>query len=120
MLCVTVKTISVMPACFPHEKFRICSSKQGLMCLAQGHNAVTPIRLEPTALRSQVKRSNTEPLRFPICCCILKASIANKEDSNQTAPYILNYVHDVCMQFKIKQLPSVYGISAVDPDQTAP
>ena len=38
------------------------STKQGLMCLAQGHNAVTPVRLEPTALRSWVKRPTTEPL----------------------------------------------------------
>ena len=33
------------------------------MCLAQGHNAVTPVRLEPAALRSRVKHSTTEPLR---------------------------------------------------------
>ena len=30
--------------------------------LAQGHNAVTPLRLEPAALRSLVKHSTTEPL----------------------------------------------------------
>ena len=35
------------------------------MCFAQGHNAVTPVRLEPLALRSLVKHSTTEPLRFP-------------------------------------------------------
>ena len=29
------------------------------MCLAQGQNAVTWVRLEPTALLSQVKRSTT-------------------------------------------------------------
>ena len=33
------------------------------MCLAQGHNAVTPVRLKPPASRSQVKHSTTEPLR---------------------------------------------------------
>ena len=33
------------------------------MCLAQGHNTVTPMRLEPEALRSGVKHSTTEPLR---------------------------------------------------------
>ena len=33
------------------------------MCLPQGHNAVTPVRLEPAALRSRVKHSTTEPLR---------------------------------------------------------
>ena len=44
------------------------NTKQGLMCLAQGHNAVTPVRLEPTALRSRVKHSTSEPLRSLICC----------------------------------------------------
>ena len=35
----------------------------GLMCLAQGHNTVTPVRLEPVAPRSRVKYFTTEPLR---------------------------------------------------------
>ena len=35
----------------------------GLMCLAQGRNAVTLVRLEPASLQSQVKHSTTEPLR---------------------------------------------------------
>ena len=29
------------------------------MCFAQGHNAVTPVRLQPAAPRSQVKHSTT-------------------------------------------------------------
>ena len=33
------------------------------MCLAQGDNTVTPVMLEPKALRSRVKHSTTEPLR---------------------------------------------------------
>ena len=33
------------------------------MCLAQGHNTVTPVRLEPAAPRSRVKHFTTEPLR---------------------------------------------------------
>ena len=39
------------------------STKLGLMCLAQGHNAVTPVRLDPVAPQSRVKHSTTEPLR---------------------------------------------------------
>ena len=39
------------------------STKLGVMCLAQGHNAVTPVRLEPAAPLSRVKHSTTEPLR---------------------------------------------------------
>ena len=33
------------------------------MCLTQGHNAVTPVKLGPTASRYRVKHSTTEPLR---------------------------------------------------------
>ena len=33
------------------------------MCLAQGPNTVTPVRLEPSAPRSRVKHSTIEPLR---------------------------------------------------------
>ena len=33
------------------------------MCLAQGHNAVARVRLEPATPRSRVKHSTTEPLR---------------------------------------------------------
>ena len=36
------------------------------MCLAQGHNAVTPVTLEPAAPRSEVKHSSTKPLRSPL------------------------------------------------------
>ena len=39
------------------------SSKLGLMCLAQGHYAVMPVRLEPATPRSPVKHFTTEPLR---------------------------------------------------------
>ena len=38
------------------------NTKLGLMCLAQGHNAVTPVRLKPASLRSRVKHSTPEPL----------------------------------------------------------
>ena len=39
------------------------STKLGLMRLAQGHNALTPVRLESAAPQSRVKHSTTEPLR---------------------------------------------------------
>ena len=40
------------------------STKQGLLCLAQGHNTVTPVRLEPPTPWSRVKLSTTEPLGY--------------------------------------------------------
>ena len=38
--------------------------KARIKVLAQGHNAVTPVRLEPVASRSRVKLSTTE---LPTC-----------------------------------------------------
>ena len=42
--------------------------------LAQGHNGVKPVRLEPAAPRSRGKHSTTEPLHshmpwVRLCCC---------------------------------------------------
>ena len=42
------------------------STKQRIKRLAQGHNAVPPMRLEPATPRSRVKYSTAEPLRFCI------------------------------------------------------
>ena len=39
------------------------STKHGLMCLAQGHNTVLQVRLDPATPQSLVKLSTTEPLR---------------------------------------------------------
>ena len=33
------------------------------MCLAQGHNAVTPVRLKPATPWSRVEHSTIEPMR---------------------------------------------------------
>ena len=50
----------------PSITFQLCrdrtNTKLALVCLAQGHNAVTPVRLVHAAPRSQVKHSTTEPL----------------------------------------------------------
>ena len=40
------------------------------MCLAQGHKAVTLVRLEPAAPRSPVKHFTNEPLCFLFCVCV--------------------------------------------------
>ena len=59
ILYVPVTNLSVMSG-----QVFLCgtSTKLGLMCLAQGHYAVMPVRLEPVALRSRVKHSTTESL----------------------------------------------------------
>ena len=41
----------------------LTGTKLGLMRLAQGHNAMTLVRLEAAATRYRVKHSTTEPLR---------------------------------------------------------
>ena len=60
------------------------------MCLAQGHDAVTPLRLDTAALRSRVKHSTTEPLCSPsangqgmgILVAILVRFMEQNPDSN--------------------------------------
>ena len=42
-------------------------TKQGLMCLSQGHSAVTPLRLKPAIPQSRDKLSSTDSLRFIVC-----------------------------------------------------
>ena len=57
---------------FPNNNFSVMSgrvvlgltsTKQRIKYLAQGHKAVSPVSLEPTTPRSQVKHSTTEPPR---------------------------------------------------------
>ena len=66
------------------------------MCLAQGHNAVTPVRLKPTPW-SRVKHATTEPLGSresvvvysllldvgacvePLFCCVVLGVFAEEE-----------------------------------------
>ena len=56
------------------------STKLGLMCLAQGHKAVTPVRLEPAA--SRAKHSTTEPLRW---CDVVRTACDKKIDGRYGA-----------------------------------
>ena len=41
------------------------------MCLAQGYNAVTPVRLESAVPRSRVKHSTTEPVVVVVVVAVL-------------------------------------------------
>ena len=42
------------------------------MCVAQGHNTVTPVRLKPGVPQSRVKHSTTEPLCSLMKCCLMQ------------------------------------------------
>ena len=53
------------------------------MCLAQGHNAVTPVRLEPAAPRSWVKQSAIEELRSRVSGSELFAKVKADNISTQ-------------------------------------
>ena len=65
----------------------LTSTKLGLMCLAQGQNAVTPVRLEPVAPRSRVKHSSTKPLRS-----LTNGSLTKVESIAECSPWsILQY-----------------------------
>ena len=57
-----------------------------LMCMAQGHNAVPPVRLQPATLRSGVKHSATEPLRYILYILLnlgIVFSFENRVDPDQ-------------------------------------
>ena len=68
ILYVPVNTLSVLSGRVFNPG--LTSTKQGLMCLAQRHNAVMVVRFESMGLWSRVKHSTTEPLsddgHFPI------------------------------------------------------
>ena len=52
------------------------------MCLAQGPQAVTPVRLVSAALRSRVKHSTTEPLRSQLLLELMNQVLQNFIVSN--------------------------------------
>ena len=55
------------------------------MCLAQGHNTVTPVRLESVAPRSRVEHSTTEQL-----CSLVNVSDADQNyQINSISEYVL-------------------------------
>ena len=58
------------------------------MCLAQGHNTETPVRLEPTATRSGVKHSTTEPLRSVQIFCVLKRMVILRVHNIKLVDYL--------------------------------
>ena len=60
------------------------------MCLAQGHNAVTPVRLAPAAPRSRVKHSTTEPLRSLV---LINSTDHDKMSNDVVFHYLQN---DLC------------------------
>ena len=72
------------------------STKQGLMCLAQGHNTVKSVRLEPTTPQSRVKQSTTEP---PY---ILESTFTNSEDPDEMQHYAAFHLGLHCL-LRLKQ-----------------
>ena len=78
------------------------------MCLAQGHNAVTPVRLEPAALGSRVKHSTTGPLG-PQTLSLDYISGTFIEDGNQ-AIFLLEYhcLHVSYFSIMYKLLLKIY------------
>ena len=73
------------------------------MCLAQGHNTVMPVGLEPVAPRSQVKHSTTEPLRSPPPVsdaahgCLLKYRVSDPQSFKNCAFWCINFKQVRCL-----------------------
>ena len=75
------------------------STKQGSMCLAQGHNATTPVRLKLSTDWSRVKHSTTEPLHSHKTICTLsnKITLLHKE------PCLWNFLIATLLHISSKQ-----------------
>ena len=59
--------LGLFDSLLPSTIFQLCMNGSSwvepvLMCLAQEHNTVMPVRLKPANSGSQVKHSTTEPL----------------------------------------------------------
>ena len=54
--------------------------------MLKDHNAMTPVRLEPAALRSRVKQSTTEPLRShrPVHKILEASTLSSSKGSGET------------------------------------
>ena len=62
------------------------------MCLAQGQNTARQVRLEPSAPRSRVKHSTTEPLHS-----LHTQSKKADEDSSHLGLYLYKITAHVCL-----------------------
>ena len=70
----------------------LTSTKQGLMCLAKGHNTVTPVMLElATADWSRVKHSNIEPLRShtELCFFLFLGTASRRPNEKHRSPSLV-------------------------------
>ena len=77
------------------------------MCLAEGHNAVTLVRLKPAAPQSGAKHSTTEPLRSLYCML----NIRFRHDRHMS---VLDLSVDITV--KISDIRVLYSIIVVQHD----
>ena len=93
-------------------------------CSTSGHNAVTPMRLEPAALRSRVKHSTTEPLRSRVHVTIYRKAcnqFGKANHSDTEAPFLDltngsfeiydkrdDFNFEIVMEMFLAPLPMVY------------
>ena len=82
------------------------------MCLAQGHNAVTPMRLDSAATRSRVKHSTTEPLRSPKHVNMTRMRHTHIPQTKLWHPGTYRASQDTCIKAKI-QLPDQPALSSL-------
>ena len=73
------------------------------MCLAQGHNTVTLVKLEPVASPSRVKLSTTEPLRSP------DSAVTNVQDRPCQMPERAYKVYRVSKPAPVPEVITSFG-----------
>ena len=82
------------------------------MCLAQGHNTVTLVRVEPAAPLSRVKHSTTGPLCF-LFSSVDHFSLANSVDPDEMMCFMTFHLGLHCLPNYVFR--SVSSIQKVNP-----
>ena len=88
---------------------------KGLMCLAQGHTAVTQVMLEPVIPRSRVKHSivlqrSYDCVFVHLCVSTIQLDSANSDEIPIFATSRLSLQCMKCLDRKIKFLMSVHQV----------
>ena len=67
---------------------------------------MTPVRLEPAALRSRVKHFTTEPLRSLKINFVLEANSAEPDEMLHNAAFYLEILHNAAFYLGLHCLPN--------------
>ena len=95
------------------------------MCLAQGYNTVTLVRLKPATSQSQVKHSTTEPLRSQLLLYISQTfakllHLTLRLLLKHASAHVVGCSRQLYAYAHVMNYILTVSFSSVDPDQNDP